>query len=202
MINVLLTEGETSFESLLHHTYEYLAGPIRRRRLTWGEKITKSKKPINIHELECVKLFSTIYPLETDFVKTELMQWMQNSDTIITPSLLAAKFLWLCRTNKIPVMLREISRDFGVRTRNIVQTLSETEYIPPLSALEYINRISRQLNLPDNIRDHASYLVKEDTTIDNTTPMMKACCAVLKAVKAERFHLHKWKVTSALGIQL
>ena len=36
------------------------------------EKITKSKKPINIHELECVKLFSTIYPSETDFVKTEL----------------------------------------------------------------------------------------------------------------------------------
>jgi hypothetical protein len=29
---------------------------------------------------------------------------------------------------------------------------------------------------------------------------MRACCAVLKAVKAEGFHLHKWKVTSALGI--
>jgi transcription initiation factor TFIIIB Brf1 subunit/transcription initiation factor TFIIB len=114
--------------------------------------------------------------------------------------IIAAKFLWLCRTNKIPVMLREISRDFGVRTRNIVQTLSETEYIPPLSAIEYINRVSRQLNLPDNIRDHASYLEKEDTTIDNTTPIMRACCAVLKAVEAEGIHLNKWKVTSALGI--
>jgi hypothetical protein len=81
--------------------------------------------------------------------------------------IIAAKFLWLCRTNKIPVMLREISRDFGVRTRNIV---------------------------------HASYLVKEDTTIDNTTPIMRACCAVLKAVEAEGIHLNKWKVTSALGI--
>jgi transcription initiation factor TFIIIB Brf1 subunit/transcription initiation factor TFIIB len=97
-------------------------------------------------------------------------------------------------------MLREISRDFGVRTRNIVKLLSETEYIPSLSALEYINRVSRQLNLPDNIRDHASCLIKEDTTIGNTTPIMRACCAVLNAVEAEGFHLHKRKVTSALGI--
>jgi hypothetical protein len=66
--------------------------------------------------------------------------------------------------------LNEISRDFGIRSKFILNELSETDsYIPPLSTAEYIRRISFQLHIPDKIRDHALYLVhKEETNLGAT----------------------------------
>ena len=57
-----------------------------------------------------------------------------------------------------------------------------------------------QLGIPDDIRDHALSLLNEDTIIDNTTPTMKACCALINAVKSERFNMPRMKITSALGV--
>jgi hypothetical protein len=85
-----------------------------------------------------------------DFVKAEFSQWMETSNKIITPSLMAAKILWLCRINKFPLMLKEISRGFKVRTKDIIHLQSETDYIPPLGTLEIIGRLSNltcQINL-------------------------------------------------------
>jgi len=78
--------------------------------------------------------------------------------------------------------------------------LSDTNYVPPLGISDYIFRISRQLGIPDNIRDYALSLLKEDTIIDNTTPTMKACCALIKASKSARFSIPRSKITSALGL--
>ena len=75
---------------------------------------------INIDELQCTKLLSSLYPSEFDLVRTEMVQWVQNHDKI-SSSIMAAKFLWLCRINKIPAMFSEISKNFGVRPKNIMQ---------------------------------------------------------------------------------
>jgi hypothetical protein len=71
---------------------------------------------------------------------------------------MAAKILWLCRINKFPLMLKEISRGFKVRTKDIIHLQSETDYIPPLGTLEIIGGLSIQLNLPDKLKDRALYL--------------------------------------------
>ena len=113
---------------------------------------------------------------------------------------MAARFLYLCRVNKVPVMLHEVSRDFGIQPKNIMHILSDTTYVPPLDISDYVFRISRQLGIPDDIRDHALSLLNEDTIIDNTTPTMKACCALINAVKSERFNMPRMKITSALGV--
>ena len=110
------------------------------------------------------------------------------------------RLLYLCRINKVPVMLHEVCRDFGIRPKNIMHILSEANYVPPLDISDYIYRISRQLGLPDNIRDHALSLLNEDAIIDNTTPIMRACCVLIEAVKVERFNMPRWKITSALGV--
>ena len=113
---------------------------------------------------------------------------------------MAARFLYLCRVNKVPVMLHEVSRDFGIQPKNIMHILSDTTYVPPLDISDYVFRISRQLGIPDDIRDHALSLLNEDTIIDNTTPTMKACCALINAVKSGRFNMPRMKITSALGV--
>ena len=97
-------------------------------------------------------------------------------------------------------MLHEVCRDFRIRPKNIMHILSDTNYVPPLGISDYIFRISGQLGIPDNIRDHALSLLKEDTIIDNTTPIMRACCTLIKAVKTEKFNIPRWKITSALGV--
>ena len=97
-------------------------------------------------------------------------------------------------------MLHEVSRDFRVRPKNIMHILSDTNYVPPLDISDFIFRISKQLGIPDNIKDCALSLLKEDTIVDNTTPTMKACCALINAVKSDRFNMPIMKITSALGV--
>jgi transcription initiation factor TFIIIB Brf1 subunit/transcription initiation factor TFIIB len=155
---------------------------------------------IDIHELERIRLLSSLYPAEMDFVNTELVQWAQSYGNKVGRSLMAAKLLWLCRANKVPILLREVSNDFYIRPKDIIQTLRETNYIPPLTALDYIDRISRQVNLPNSIRDHAIDLTKQDAIIDNTTPSIRACCSVIRAAEEAEFGLARLKVASILGI--
>ena len=35
-------------------------------------------------------------------------------------------------------MLHEVSRDFGIRPKNIMHILSDTNYVPPLGISDYI----------------------------------------------------------------
>jgi hypothetical protein len=78
--------------------------------------------------------------------------------------------------------------------------LSDTNYVPPLGISDYIFRISRQFGLPDNIKDHALSTLKGNKIIDNPTPVMRACCALIKAVKLEKFNMTRSKITSALDV--
>jgi hypothetical protein len=202
MVNMLLTEGKTPLKDILNQNYEYGSNRIRHRSSSNIRGLTNKHKikSIDIKELESTKLLSSLYPTEMDLVIIEFSQWIESSNKLIVPSLMAAKFLYLCRINKVPVMIHEVCRDFMIRPKNIMHILSDTNYVPPLSISDYVFRISRQLGIPDNIRDHALSVLKEDTIIDNTTPIMRACCALINAVKSERFSIPRWKITSALGV--
>jgi transcription initiation factor TFIIIB Brf1 subunit/transcription initiation factor TFIIB len=97
-------------------------------------------------------------------------------------------------------MLNEISRGFGVRKKDVVHLLSESDYIPPLNASEYVNRLSLQLNLPDNTKDCALHLVEEIYNTNGTSPIIKACCAVLLATEATGLHLARGEVAATMGV--
>lgn len=159
-------------------------------------KLNHRIKSIDINEIESVRILSSYYPAEMDYVKAEYAQWIETHDKILTPALTAAKFLWLCRINKVPIMLNEISKGFGVRKKNVIHLLSESDYIPPLGAPDYINRISLQLNLPDKSKDHALYLVKKIDSTNGTSPIIKACCAVILAAEETGLQLATGKVAS------
>ena len=207
IMNMLLSEGYTPLGSALKRSYDYFSNRIRRH-VTHNLRTIEMKnrmKLIDISELACIKLLSPFYPAEVDSIKIEFIQWMETSERIVNLPLIAAKFLWLCRINKLPITLNEISKDFGIRSKIILDELSETDsYIPPLSTSEYIQRISFQLALPDKIKEHALYLVSKDDTIigggGGTSPVLRACCNTLMAAKLFEYNLSTSEAASALGI--
>jgi transcription initiation factor TFIIIB Brf1 subunit/transcription initiation factor TFIIB len=67
-------------------------------------------------------------------------------------------------------------------------------------ASDYVNRISLQLNLPGNIKDRALHLVEEIDNPNGTSPIIKACCAVLLATEATGLHLARGKVAATMGV--
>ena len=199
-MNMLLTEGSTSFKDILDRNYEYNSNRIRRPRIHSIRESNYKIRSININEIECIRILSTYYPAEMDYVKTEYTQWIEAPGSILTPALVAAKFLWLCRINKIPLMLNEISRGFGVRKKDVVHLLSESDYIPPLNASDYINRISLQLNLPGETKDHALRLAEEINPTNSTSPIIKACCAIILSSEETGVQLARKKIASAMSV--
>lgn len=109
------------------------------------------------------QILESLYPERFDLVKSELRQSIQ-SYTRISISALAAEFLWLCRSNKIPVMLDEVSKDFNVPARVLLAKLSEISYVPPLSPLEYVDQIIRRLDLHE-VQDIAKELANNDNLV-------------------------------------
>ena len=204
MINMVLTEGQTPFERVLKRNYEYYSDRIRHVRSVGADRRRDKKGITSIDELQCTKLLSTLYPSEFDLVRTELTQWIQNDDRI-TPSLAAAKFLLCCRINKIPAMFNEVSKDFGISTKSVMQTMSEIDYVPALGAAEYVERLSKQLGLDDFVRDTAIDSVSKN--IEGSSPAIKACCAVIRATKRHGLKIKIFDIASTLdvtttGIQL
>jgi adenylosuccinate synthase len=71
-----LKEGHTPLNKVLKRDYEYYSGRIRR---CGSFSHMTPNKTININELECTKLLSSLYPSEFDFVRTEIAEWARNS---------------------------------------------------------------------------------------------------------------------------
>lgn len=182
VINMALTPGYTPLADILSKQYEYYSGRAIRRggrvrvgRSSRVDRIRPAK--FNIDSLSSVQILESLYPERFDFVKSELQQLIQ-SDAYISISAIAAKFLWLCRSNKIPVMLDEISRDFNVPTRVLLSKLSEISYVPALSPLEYVDRIIRRLDL-NEVQDIAKELANSDNLV-GCSPAVRACCAIVR----------------------
>jgi SAM-dependent methyltransferase len=196
LINLVLKAGQTTLDRFLNRNPEYYSDRVRRRR-SYGNITRTPRRVFNIDEMECVKFLTSLYPSEFDLVRTELIQWIQNSGRVPS-SMLAAKFLWLCRIIKIPVMLKEVSRDFGISTRKLIEMMSGTNYVPALSPEDFIERIGRQLSLSDTIRNRARAYV--GGSLEGSSPTVRACCAVLKAARTESVQVSKSEIASALDV--
>jgi transcription initiation factor TFIIIB Brf1 subunit/transcription initiation factor TFIIB len=85
---------------------------------------------------------------------------------------------------QIPAMFNEVSKDFGISTKRVMQTMSEVDYVPALGAAEYVDRLSKQLGLDDFVRGTAIDLVSKN--IGGSSPTIRACCAMIKAIKKHR----------------
>jgi transcription initiation factor TFIIIB Brf1 subunit/transcription initiation factor TFIIB len=182
VINMALTIGHTPLADILSKQYEYYSGRAIRRggrvrvgRSSRVDRVRPAK--LNIDSLSSVQILESLYPERFDFVKSELQQWIQ-SGARISIAALAAKFLWLCRINKIPVMLDEVSEDFDVPARVLLAKLSEISYVPPLSPLEYVDRIIRRLDLHE-VQDIAKELANNDILV-GCSPAVRACCAIVR----------------------
>lgn len=192
VINMALTQGQTPVSNIFSKQYEYYSDRVVRRgvRATLGHssRVDRIIPPkFNLDSLSSVQLLESLYPDRFDFVKSELQQWIQTNNNRISIPVLASKFLWLCRSNKIPVMLDEVSRDFNVPVRTLLAQLSEISYVPPLSPLEYVDRIARRLQLHE-VRDTARELASKDQLV-GCSPAVRACCAIIRCCRNKGIEL-------------
>jgi SAM-dependent methyltransferase len=204
VINMALTPGHTPFAEIFSKQYEYYSGRVDRR----GGKVKLSHSPwrdrvrpikFNLDSLSSVHILEPLYPERFDFVKSELQQWIQSNNTRrISMSALAARFLWLCRSNKIPVMLDEVSRDFNVPVRLLITKLSEISYVPPLSPLEYVDRITRRLQL-DEVKDTAKELANKDNLV-GCSPAVRASCAIVRSCQNRGIELKINRLAAEAGV--
>jgi transcription initiation factor TFIIIB Brf1 subunit/transcription initiation factor TFIIB len=102
--------------------------------------------------------------------------------------------------NKIPVMFKEVARDFNISTRKLLHVMSETDYVPALSQEDYIDRISRQFHISDKIKNRAKELV--DEKIEGKSPTVQACCVMLKAAKENGVVIRKSEIAKALDVSV
>lgn len=196
LMNVVLKEGQTPLVRVLERHCEYYSDRQRRCSST---STRVPRKKINIDELECVKLLTPYYLGEFDFVKSEFFQWLEMYGKA-PPALMASRFLLFCRTNRIPVMIKEVARDFGISTRTLTQTMSEIDYLPALGPEEYIERLVRQLQLSDAIKDSAKAQVL--TSLGGKSPIVRAASAVLRAAKGSQHGIKKSDVARALNVSI
>ena len=75
-------------------------------------------------------------------------------------------------------MLDEVSRDFNIPARTLLTKLSEISYVPPLSPLEYVDRIIRRLDI-QGVHDIAKELANNDNLV-GCSPAVRACCAIVR----------------------
>ena len=189
VINMALSPGETPLGTILAKQFEYCSGRIRNRGMIRPSYTNHRRVPprFNLDDLPCVQMLESLYPDRLDFVKSELQQWIE-ANRRASVSVLAAKFLWLCRSSKIPVMLSEVSADFHISTRALLGILSATSYVPPLLSSEYVERFTRQLQLPEYLEEDAKRLVNGDG-LTGASPIIRACSAILKTARVKGIKL-------------
>ena len=193
-INILMDQGRTELGTILGKDEDYRSGRLG----TYHYKQHISLLP-NIDDLPCSKILRPLYPNEFEFVKVEMSEWIAASRLRLSRTIMAIKFLWLCRIHKIPVTFKEVAHDFGISTKSLMQRLSQSEYIPPLSAADYVGRCSGYLNIPDAVRNKAITLIN-DGYIDGSSPTVRAGYAILIASKAYGVKIRTSDVAQALKV--
>lgn len=77
--------------------------------------------------------------------------------------------------------------------------MSETEYILPLTAADYVDRLSKQLVFPYALGEKAKELI-QNGDVGGTSPTIIAACAVIQAAKSVGFKIMKAKIAPTLDI--
>jgi SAM-dependent methyltransferase len=197
-INIVAKEGITPPERIIKKEYDYYLGSVRvdcrdpshiGRRRTYPDLDTLSR----------FNHLSSLYPAEMDIAKVELKEWLQSSQHVDRKTI-AAKLLWLCRANGIPITLKEVAGDFSMPTKKIAKTMIKTGYIPPLRTEHYVDRISRELNLDASLREKAGEILSKIQECDGRNPTVKAASAILIASKNLGIDLGATNLAGSIGI--
>jgi transcription initiation factor TFIIIB Brf1 subunit/transcription initiation factor TFIIB len=75
-------------------------------------------------------------------------------------------------------MLNEVSKDFDVSRKKIIQTMSDLEYILSLTAVDYVDRFTKQLALPETVGEEAKNLLRNGNVL-GTSPTTSRYCLLL-----------------------
>lgn len=195
-INILMDQGQTELGTIIGKDAYYHFGRVG----AYHYRQHISLLP-NIDDLPCTKILRPLYPNEFEFVKVEMSEWIAASQLRLSRTIMAIKFLWLCRIHKIPVTFKEVAHDFRISTKSLMQRLSQSEYIPPLRATDYVGRCSGYLNLPDAVRNKAIKLI-DDGYIDGSSPTVRAGYAILIAAKTYGLKIRTLDVAEALKVSV
>lgn len=193
-INILMDHGQTELGTISGKAVDYHSRKLR----TYHHKRHMKILP-NIDDLSCSKILSSLYANEFEFVRVEMSEWIAASQLRLSRTLMAIKFLWLCRIHKIPVTFKEVAYDFNISTKSLMQRLSQNEYIPPLSAVDYVGRCSGYLNLPDAVRNKAITIL-DTGHIDGSSPTVMAGYAILFAAKSYGLKIRTFDVARTLKV--
>ena len=198
-INLVAKEGITPPERIINKEHDYYLGSVRVDcRGPWLH-VGKRRRSLNLENLSRFNHLSSLYPAEIDIAKVELQEWLQASQRVDRKTA-AAKLLWLCRANGIPITLKEMAQDFSIPTKKLVRTMFETGYIPPLRTEHYVDRISRELNLDPPLKKRAIEILPNIQECDGCNPAVKAAGVLLMASKNLGIGLRVIDLARSIGI--
>jgi len=198
-INLVAKEGITPPDRIINKEYDYYLGSMRVDCRGLSLPIRRRERSFDLETLSRFNRLSSLYPGEMDITKVELQEWLHASQHVDRKTT-AAKLLWLCRANGIPVTLREIAEDFSMPTKKLAKTMFETGYIPPLRTEHYIDRISRELNLDASLREKAREILSRTEEYDGRNPAVKAASAVFITSRNLGIHLRATDLARCIGI--
>jgi len=198
-INLVAKEGVTPPERIVNKEYDYYLGSVRVDCRGPSLHTGRKRRSLDLETFSRFNHLSSLYPAEMDIAKVELQEWLQASQHVDRKTT-AAKLLWLCRANGIPITLREIAEDFSISTKKLVETMFETGYIPPLRTEHYVDRISRELNLDVPLRRRTGEILAEMQECDGRNPAVKAATAVFIASKNLGIDLRATDLARSMGI--
>lgn len=196
IINLLMGLGETTIDTVLSDDPYY---SFQRLRLYPSSNNKRTKSPPKIDEFMVMKALGLHYPSQFDLVKQEMSDWIAENNGKLSTTLMASKFLFLCRINKIPVTFREVARDFKISTKALMHVLYTTEYVPPLKVDDYIKRCSKILDIPELVTKTAIDMINTNLP-RGSSPSVLAGVDIVQAAKINRFKIKKVEVAGALNI--
>lgn len=193
-INILMDQGQTELGTISGKVVDYHSGRLKTYHYNRHMMMLPS-----IDDLPCSKILGSLYANEFEFVRVEMSEWIAASQLRLSRTFMAIKFLWLCRIHKIPVTFKEVVHDFNISSKSLMQRLSQNEYIPPLSAIDYVGRCSGYLNIPDAVRNKAITIL-DTVYFDGSSPTVMAGYAILNAAKSYGLKIRTSDVAEALKV--
>jgi SAM-dependent methyltransferase len=199
IINLLARRGVTPTERIITREYNYYLGQLHVKCRGWSAKRDRRLELIKrLQSLPSFALLSSIFPGEMDVVKNELSDWVQSAEHVGT-DLAAARYLWSCRSNKVPVLLREVVSDFGISAKKLLRTAEANNYIPPLRTSDYIYRACKQLRIDQETTEEAIILEGEGK-IEGVSPAVRAGRAILATAAQRGMTLRTSEVAKCLSV--
>ena len=200
LISFVAKQGVTPPERIIHKESDFYLGALRVNcRGQSSLSRIRRRRSIDPDELPTFTLLSSLYPNESDIVKSEFRSWIQNTQAV-KKEIAAAKLLWLCRINGMPISLRELAKDFCLRTRSLSRVMLDVEYVPPLSVEHYVDRLTRAFKLDAS---HKAKILEILSGVENclkSSALVEASSAVIVAARSLALDIKVCEVAKHMGI--